>query len=63
MTWRIEVRDPEAQYNPFTGKWEAFLAGPSLVAVWEGPGEPPERKPDEVKLHLREPAPVPYLDN
>lgn len=46
MSWRVEKREPEWQRNLFNGKWEMFLAGPRLVAVWEGPGEPPERGPD-----------------
>lgn len=65
MTWRVERRErPTPEPGTFVVRvTSAEKSFDELVLVWEGPGEPPERKPDEVRLHLREPAHVPYLDN
>lgn len=65
MGWRVEHRE---RTTPEPGKFVVRVSSAErsfdeLVIVWEGPGEPPERKPDSVKLHVREPAPIPYLDN
>lgn len=65
MGWRVEYRErPTPEPGTFRVRiTSAERSFDDLVLVWEGPGEPPEREPDVVKLNLREPAPVPYLDN